>query len=309
VFRSNRFKQSASAVLALAMGLAGPFPALALDCSKRNEQPVILVKFEITGSGLQGKLTALSKFQQEMSEFLAAQLRSQASLRFLRWSANASDSPRKGVFLVSMVQDGLTSGKEKTPIVLAFKVIMEGRLREELSLGRAGLLYSAQDSQVPGPGGATWKKGMENRFKPLARHQSFAKEMVRAFSFVPIVQTEDLLISQANKVIGLPVSPCRLSAGEGTQVDLEFRLRTPEAPRATQTLWVNPCFLEAGEWRNRLQLASDQQAHRAGQGKGQDWSDFSSKIDNRIPGRTQALLKSFNWQPEDVCGGIERPNL
>ncbi|MES1243544.1 MAG: hypothetical protein ABUT39_18185 [Acidobacteriota bacterium] len=287
--------------------MADPLRAFALDCGKRNEQPVILVKFGIAHPGLQGKLTARPLFEQQMSEFLAGHLRSEPGLRFLRWSANAADTPRKGVFQVLMTQDGSILNNEKVPILLKFQVIAEGQLREELSLGQAGVLYSAEDSQVPGQSGGAWKSNLIKRFSALAHDQPFANEMIRAFAFVPVVQTEDLLISQASKVIGLPVGPCRLSAGEGTQVDLEFRLRTEEGRRAKQAFWVNPCLLEAKNWQSRLQLATEEQADRIGQGKSQDWLDFYSQIGNRIPGRTRALLKSFNWKPEEVCGDIEMP--
>lgn len=306
----NRSRHGTLAAFLLAMSLAGPLDAQGLGCPIRKEQPVIMTKFEL-GPILRGKVP-VAAFEQEMSRRLSEALRCNSGLQFLEWldgSANLPSipaGPRKGVLQVSMVLDG---NPPRAPIRLVFKVTEGGLLREELNLGPAAVLYGVQDSQVPGKknGGGRWKADLEGRFRDLARNQAFVGDLVRAFKFVPIIQSDDLLISQSDNVIGLPVSPGRLSAGPKTQVDLEFLLRAPEEIRATKALWVN-CLLRTREWDKRLQLALVENASEVGQVRNQDWPEFSSKLANRIPGSTGAYLRSFEWQAPGICGRYEGPH-
>lgn len=295
-------RSSREALIFFALTLV-PAGSLQADCATRKDQPVIVTRFEIGSPALRGKLPGAARFEQEMSRSLAAALRCEAGFKFLEWSADAPPLTSRGVVHVSMV----LAGPLPAPIELVFESQEGGRLREALSLGQAGLLLSAQDPHAPGLTGELWRGRLERRFSELARNQGFVQEMVRAFSFVPLVQSENLLISPTAKAIGLPVSPGRLPAGPGTQVDLDFRLRTPEEPRVTQALWVNPCLLGAREWQGLLQLALDRDAAAIGHGKSAEWSDLASGLANRIPGRTGAFLKSFVWKPPEVCGRFEAP--
>jgi hypothetical protein len=266
---------------------------------------VIVTKFEL-GRGLRGKVPA-TVFEQEVSRSLSETLRCSDGLKFQEWlDGSASPGvPAKGVLQVSMVLDGKPPG---VPVRLVFQVAEGGRVLEELNLGPSAVLYGAQDSQVPGTrGGSRWKADLEARFRDLARNQGFVQELVRAFSaLVPLVVSEDLLISQSANVIGLPVPPGRLSAGPKTQVDLEFLLRAPEEIRSTKTLWVT-CLLRAQGWENRLQLALVEKASEIGQATSRDWPELSSKLAKRIPGNTSAYLRSFEWQNPDICGRSVRP--
>lgn len=295
------------AAFLLALGLAGPLAAQSAPrgCPIRPEQPVIVTRFEL-GRGLRGKVPAAA-FEQEVSRTLSEALRCTRGLQFQEWLDGPTKVPAQGVLQVSMLLDGKPPG---VPIRLVFQVIGNGRLREELNLGPAAVLYGAQDSQVPGRarGGGRWKDDLGRRFVELARNQDFVQDLVRAFSsFVPVVRSEDLLISQSSKVIGLPVSPGRLSAGPKTQVELEFLLRGPEEMRSTKALWVNPCLLRAPEWESRLQLALVERASEIGQARSQDWSELSSGLAHRVPGSTAAYLRSYVWQAPEICGRYVGP--
>lgn len=295
-----RSSRDALFFLALTVGLAGPLRA---DCAIRKEQPVIVTRFEIGSQALRNKLPAAAEFEQKMSRSLAAALRCEAGFKFLEWSADAPPAAGSGVIHVSMV----LAGPLPAPVELVFESREAGRQREVLRLGADGILLGAQDPHAPGQTGELWRGRLERRFFELAHNQGFVQEMVRAFGFVPLVRSEDLLVSQTARAIGLPVSPGRLPAGPGTEVDLDFRLRTPEEPRVTQALWVNSCLLGAREWQDRLQLALDRDAAAIGHGKSADWPDLSSSLANRIPGSTGAFLRSFVWKPPEVCGRYEAP--
>jgi hypothetical protein len=286
------------AVVLLAAGLAGPLAAESGNCPVRREQPVVVTKFEL-GPILRGKVPA-EAFEREMSRSLSEIFRCTQKLQFLEWRDGAANA--RGTLRVSMVLDGEPPG---VPIRLVFRVTEGGLLHKDLNLGEDAVLYHAQDSQVPGlPGGERWKKALRARFRNLVdKHQG---ELVHAFSFIPLVKTEDLLISQSRNIIGLPVSPGRLSAGPTTQVQLEFLLRGPDKVSPTKDLWVT-CLLKSPEWESRLQLALVEKVSEIGADRSRDWPELSSQLAVRVPGSTKAYLKTFAWQDPRICGRLVGP--
>jgi hypothetical protein len=297
-------RSSALAAVLLATGLAGPLAAQPA-CPVRGEQPVAVTRF-VLGAGLRGKVPAAA-FEQEVSRSLSQALRCTNGLRFQEWLAEPAAGPVQAVLQVSMVLDGRPPG---VPIRLVIQVMEGDRPLADLNLGAAAVLYGARDSQVPGTGGGSrWKADLEARFHDLAWNQKFVEDLVGAFSKVsPLVETEDLKISQSANLIGLPVSPGRLSAGPKTRVDLEFDLRsTPEEVRARNVpLWVT-CLVRAQGWEDRLQLALVQNAAESGPSTSRGWPELSSELVRRIPGSTAAYLRSYEWQDPEVCGRFVRP--
>jgi hypothetical protein len=266
-------------------------PVSAESCPIRGEQPVIGTRFEL-GGVLRGKVQAAA-FEREMSRWLSEAFRCASRLQFLEWLEGAPKV--QAVLRVSMVVDGDPPGR---PILLVAQVLEGGRPRgEPLNLGQWAVLYGAQESQVPGKEGGRWKGDLRWRFRRLAEDQGVARELAHAFSFIPLVQTEDLQISQSSNVIGLPVGLSRLQAGPGTQVDLEFDLRSPEEG-AWERLWANPCLIRSWDRKHWLQLALVKDAREIGVDRSQGWSELSSKLAIRVPGKTGAHLVAFElWNP------------
>jgi hypothetical protein len=190
----------------------------------------------------------------------------------------------------------------RAPVHLVFESVRKGATEPSpLNFGRLIGLYSAAEEKSPGNVGELFEKRMKARLDNFVLNQDQLQKLARKFFFVPLIQSEDLLLSETQQVIGLPLGPGRLSANRGTKVAIDFILKTQEERNAGRTLWVNPCLLRSGTWPNRLQLALVEDARNVRPSQNADWSALSSDLASRLPGKTRAFLNSFVWRDPVTC--------
>jgi hypothetical protein len=286
--------------LGLAVTLAVPVHAKR-TCAIRSGQPVIVTRFEVRDPSLTAKLLPdlRSKLENKLSAYLAEQLQCQEGLRFLEWATSASADRQVGTLLVSMATVGQLP---RAPVYLVFEAVRKGATEPSpLNFGKPIVLYSVAEEKSPGNVGELFEKRVKTRLDNFVLNQDLLQKLARKFFFVPLIQSEDLLLSETQQVIGLPLGPGRLSAGKGTKVAIDFILKTQEERKAGHTLWVNPCLLRSTQWQSRLQLALVEDAMNVRPSQSSDWSALSSDLASRLPGKTRAFLDSFVWRDPLTC--------
>jgi hypothetical protein len=231
-------------------------PLRAEECSQKWLLPVILTEFKFDTAPVEFT-TKLPKqkrnaLQTVLSEKIIAEGMSGVdSLKFLQWSATRGS---EGAVLTAYLKG--SKGPIGYNIDLCYRASIPSISGvEPLEFPcEASPVFSATSSYNPGAGGngELWEQRITRQLENRIKSADFQEWLVEYLRQLPLSQSEDIIFSESDKRIGLPLCEKRLHAKAGSKLEIRFERKGNENT-ALIPLQTMETRIGKGDWKERVQ--------------------------------------------------------